>query len=87
MRWDAAIEQIKKGNAVRLGEWPEGLKVYYDVDEDGIPDALPSLPIKQQQEEHERMLDCLYLHRPNGRRDKGYWPIQDDYISENWQIA
>jgi hypothetical protein len=85
MTWFEALEQIKKGKEVRLADWPETVGVYYDENEDGIPDPAPQTDIVAQRADFERFKSLLYLRRGDNRH-KGYWPLQMDFAETNWII-
>ena len=85
MTWYEALEQIRKGKEVRLADWPEKIGVYYDENEDGIPDKAPAWDIKGKIADFELFKSRLYL-RNGEKAAKGYWPLQMDYTDENWII-
>ena len=85
MNWYEALGHVRKGKEVRLADWPENVGVFYDENEDGIPDTAKSWDIDKQIVEFERFKSLLYL-RFGEKITKGYWPLQMDYTDENWII-
>ena len=85
MNWHLAIEDIKKGNRVGLAEWPEGQSVYYDENEDGKPDIVPTARIEEQQRAYERFKNLLYFETADEKR-KHFWPTQEDSLKDTWEI-
>lgn len=97
LSWHEALYHVREGKSVTRLEWGDlARRVYFDIDGDGIPDALliDYDRVRMHRNNYGMKLDAnsiiflenLYLAGPDHDPKRAYHPIQADFVATDWFV-